>query len=155
MTRFGQILDVKNIAIDIESSDKKCAFEQASLIFENTHGIAHSKVLDNLLAREKLGSTALGHGVAVPHGRIKGLKTPLATFMRLAEPVSFDAPDEQPVNLIIFLLIPDHATQHHLEILSEIAEMLSNETFRQSLEKAPNAAAIHEQITQWVSASPL
>ena len=63
--------------------------------------------------------------MAIPHGRIKGLKAPMAALFQLASPIGFDAPDEQPVNLLIFLLVPEAATQKHLEILSEIAELLS------------------------------
>ena len=83
-------------------------------------------ITDSLFARERLGSTGLGHGVAIPHGRIKGLKAPMAAVFQLASPIGFDAPDEQPVNLLIFLLVPEAATQKHLEILSEIAELLSD-----------------------------
>ncbi len=104
---------------------------------------------DNLFARERLGSTGLGHRVAVPHGRIKGLKAPLAAFVRLAEPIPFESPDGEPVNLLIFLLIPDHVTQQHLEILSEIAEMFSDEAFRTALTTAPDAATVHARLITW------
>src|SRR3979411_859530 len=133
MTHFRQILPPKNVALDLDVSSKKRAFEQAGLIFENNCGIARSMGSDNLFARERLGSTGLGHGVAVPHGRIKGLKAPMAAFVRLADPIPFESPDGQPVNLLIFLLIPDHVTQQHLEILSEMAEMFSDEAFRTTL----------------------
>jgi HPr kinase/phosphorylase len=131
MTNLSKILSLENVLLDLEVSSKKRAFEQAGLIFENNCGIARSTVSDNLFARERLGSTGLGHGVAVPHGRIKGsksLKSPLAAFVRLAEPIPFESPDGQPVKLLFFLLIPDHVTQQHLEILSEIAEMFSDES---------------------------
>ena len=85
--------------------------------------MARATVTDNLFARESLGSTGLGAGVAIPHGRIKGLKQPLAAFMRLAEPIPFESPDGKPVSLLIFLLVPEQATQQHLEILSEIAQL--------------------------------
>lgn len=149
MTQFSQILPLKNVVLDLDVSSKKRAFEQAGLIFENNFGIARSVVSDNLFARERLGSTGLGHCVAVPHGRIKGLKAPLAAFVRLAEPIPFESPDGQPVNLLIFLLIPDHVTQQHLEILSEIAEMFSNEDFRQGLSNDPDAASVHARIIGW------
>ena len=80
MNHFSQILSLENVVLDMDVSSKKRAFEQAGLIFENNCGIARSIVSDNLFARERLGSTGLGHGVAVPHGRIKGLKAPLAAF---------------------------------------------------------------------------
>jgi PTS system nitrogen regulatory IIA component len=149
MTYFSQILSVDNVVLDLDVSSKKRAFEQAGLIFENNAGIARSAVSDNLFARERLGSTGLGHGVAVPHGRIKGLKAPIAAFVRLAAPIPFESPDGQPVSLLIFLLIPDHVTQQHLEILSEIAEMFSDAAFREVLARAVDAASAHASIVTW------
>jgi PTS system nitrogen regulatory IIA component len=149
MTNIAKILPLANVLLDLEVSSKKRAFEQAGLLFENNCSIARSTVSDNLFARERLGSTGLGHGVAVPHGRIKGLKTPIAAFVRLAEPIPFESPDGQAVSLLIFLLMPDHVTQQHLEILSEIAEMLSSEEFRNSLNTEKEASAIYEKITNW------
>jgi nitrogen PTS system EIIA component len=151
MTNLAKILPQNNVVLDLEVSSKKRAFEQAGLLFENNHGIARSTVSDNLFARERLGSTGLGHGVAVPHGRIKGLKAPLAAFVRLAEPIPFESPDGEPVKLLIFLLIPDNVTQQHLEILSEIAEMFSNDAFRTLLAEEKDAATVHARILAWQS----
>lgn len=149
MNHFSQILPPANVVLDIDVSSKKRAFEQAGLIFENNCGIARSTVSDNLFARERLGSTGLGHGVAVPHGRIKGLKAPLAAFVRLVEPIPFESPDGEPVKLLIFLLIPDHVTQQHLEILSEIAEIFSDEAFRTMLTSMQDPAAVHARLITW------
>lgn len=149
MTNFAKILSPNNVVLDLEVSSKKRAFEQAGLIFENNCGIARSTVSENLFARERLGSTGLGHGVAVPHGRIKGLKAPLAAFLRLAEPIPFESPDSQPVKLLIFLLIPDHVTQQHLETLSEIAEMFSDEAMRTLLANDPDPASVYTRIISW------
>lgn len=152
MTNLSKILSLENVLLDLEVSSKKRAFEQAGLIFENNCGIARSTVSDNLFARERLGSTGLGHGVAVPHGRIKGsksLKSPLAAFVRLAEPIPFESPDGLPVNLLFFLLIPDHVTQQHLEILSEIAEMFSDDAFRTALATDPDPKSVHARIVNW------
>jgi PTS system nitrogen regulatory IIA component len=104
-----------------------------------------------LFARERLGSTGLGYGVAIPHGRIKGMKTPLAAVFLLAEPIGFDAPDEKPVSLMIFLLVPEASTQKHLEILSEIAEMLSDAVLRDKLKQCRDAQELHLMITNWQS----
>jgi PTS system nitrogen regulatory IIA component len=149
MNHFSQILPQPNVVLDVSVSSKKRAFEQAGLLFENNCGIARSTVSDNLFARERLGSTGLGHGVAVPHGRIKGLKAPLAAFMRLADPIPFESPDGEPVRLLIFLLIPDNVTQQHLEILSEIAEMFSDAAFRETLTTMADAAAVHARLITW------
>lgn len=152
MTNLSKILSIESVCLDLEVSSKKRAFEQAGLIFENNHGIARSTVSDNLFARERLGSTGLGHGVAVPHGRIKGsksLKAPLAAFVRLVEPIAFESPDGEPVSLLFFLLIPDHVTQQHLEILSEIAEFFSDEAIRTALLTDPDAETVYQRIINW------
>jgi PTS system nitrogen regulatory IIA component len=149
MTHLSQILPQKNIVLDLECSSKKRAFEQAGLIFENNCGIARSAVSDNLFARERLGSTGLGHGVAVPHGRIRGLKSPLAAFVRLSEAIPFESPDGEPVKLLIFLLIPDNVTQQHLEILSEIAEMFSDKSFRAELTEDADASSLYTKLVNW------
>ena len=105
-------------------------------------------VLQNLRV-EAHGEIGLGHGVAIPHGRIKGLKNPLAAVLRVQQPIPFDAPDDQPVSLLIFLLVPEAATQRHLEILSEIAEMLSDRELRERLKTEDDAAKVHELISNW------
>lgn len=152
MNRLAAILPASNVLVDVEATSKKRAFEQAGLLFENQHAIARATVSDNLFARERLGSTGLGHGVAIPHGRIKGLKQPLAAVLQLANPIGFDAPDEQPVRLMIFLLVPEIATQRHLEILSEIAELLSDSALREQMKNADSAASLHGLISAWQSA---
>jgi PTS system nitrogen regulatory IIA component len=118
-------------------------------MFENNQQIARSQVFDSLFAREKLGSTGLGRGVAIPHGRIKGLKEAVGALVRTRQPIPFDAPDAQPVNLIFVLLVPDRATDAHLQILSELAQMFSDKVFRDKLLAAPGAPELHELITQW------
>ncbi len=149
MTNLAKILTPDNVVLGLEVSSKKRAFEQAGLIFENNCGIARSSVSENLFARERLGSTGLGHGVAVPHGRIKGLKAPLAAFVRLSEAIPFESPDGLPVSLLVFLLIPDHVTQQHLEILSEIAEMFSDDAFRSLLATDPDPVSVHARLIAW------
>lgn len=152
MNLVAKLLAPANILLDLEVSSKKRMFEQVGLLFENNQGIARSLVFDSLFARERLGSTGLGHGVAIPHGRIKGLKQPLAAVFQLASPIGFDAPDEQPVQLMIFLLVPEAATQKHLEILSEIAELLSDGGLREQMKGAIDAVTLHALIANWQSA---
>ncbi|MBC3873863.1 PTS sugar transporter subunit IIA [Undibacterium flavidum] len=149
MTNIAKILSLDNVLLDLDVSSKKRAFEQAGLLFENNCSIARSTVSENLFARERLGSTGLGHGVAVPHGRIKGLKNPIAAFVRLHEAIPFESPDGQAVNLLIFLLMPDNVTQQHLEILSEIAEMLSDDEFRTALQTEQDASLVYKHIITW------
>ena len=149
MNRLASILTPEQVLAQVEVTSKKRAFEEAGLLFENQHGLNRALVPDSLFARERLGSTGLGHGVAIPHGRIKGLKAPQAAVFRLAAPIGFDAPDEQPVCLLIFLLVPEAATQKHLEILSEIAELLSDAGLREQIMACGSAADLHAMVARW------
>ena len=151
MTFVAKLLPLSNVAVDIPVSSKKRLFEHLGLLFENHHGIASSVVFESLFARERLGSTGLGQGVAIPHGRIKGLKAPMAAAFQLLKPIGFDAPDDQAVSLLIFLLVPEAATQKHLEILSEIAELLSDAGMRQRLATTTDAVELHGLLTGWRS----
>lgn len=149
MTLVAKLLPPANVLLDLSVSSKKRLFEQVGLLFENNHGIARGVVFDSLFARERLGSTGLGQGVAIPHGRIKGLKEALGAFVRLAQPVAFDSPDAKPVNLVFVLLVPEQATEKHLQILSELAQMFSDRALRESMAAAPDAGALHQLIAGW------
>ncbi len=149
MSLIPTLLPLSNVVIDLDASSKKRVFEQAGLLFENNQGIARSTVFDSLFARERLGSTGLGQGIAIPHGRIKGLKEAAGAFLRLAAPVQFDAPDGRPVNLLFVLLVPEQANETHLQLLSELAQMFSDRTFREALIDAPDAEHIHEMFVNW------
>ncbi|MEY4302982.1 MAG: Nitrogen regulatory protein, partial [Pseudomonadota bacterium] len=140
------------VLVGVDATSKKRAFEEAGLLFESLHGLSRALVTDSLFARERLGSTGLGHGVAIPHGRIKGLKAPMAAVFQLEQAIGFDAPDEQAVKLLIFLLVPEAATQKHLEILSEIAEILSNASTRDNMISSATASSLHNLISKWLPA---
>ncbi len=94
MNRLASILPAAQVLVSVDATSKKRAFEEAGLLFESQHGLSRALITDSLFARERLGSTGLGHGVAIPHGRIKGLKAPMAAVFQLAQPIGFDAPDE-------------------------------------------------------------
>lgn len=152
MNRLASILPPAQVLVGVDATSKKRAFEEAGLLFESQHGLSRALITDSLFARERLGSTGLGYGVAIPHGRIKGLKAPMAAVFRLDQPIGFDAPDEQPVTLLIFLLVPEAATQKHLEILSEIAELLGDTQMRERIKASTDAAELHGLIAGWQSA---
>jgi PTS system nitrogen regulatory IIA component len=152
MNRLAAILPPAHVLVGVEVTSKKRAFEEAGLLFESLHGLNRALVADSLFARERLGSTGLGHGVAIPHGRIKGLKSPMAAVFQLDQHIGFDAPDEAPVALLIFLLVPEASTQKHLEILSEIAELLSDTALREKLKACTDAQVLHATIATWNSA---
>jgi PTS system nitrogen regulatory IIA component len=149
MNLIAKLLPPSNILLDLDVTSKKRMFEQAGLLFENNQGVGRSVVFDSLFARERLGSTGLGQGVAIPHGRIKGLKDAVGAFVRLASPVPFDAPDGNPVNLVFFLLVPEHATERHLQTLSELAQLFSDRELRERLATEKDPSSLHQTITAW------
>jgi PTS system nitrogen regulatory IIA component len=149
MNLIAKLLPLSNIVLGMDVSSKKRMFEQVGLLFENNQGIARSTVFDSLFARERLGSTGLGQGVAIPHGRIKGLRECVGAFVRLATPVAFDAPDGKPVGLVFVLLVPEQATERHLQILSELAQLFSDRELRDRLATESDEAELHHRITAW------
>jgi nitrogen PTS system EIIA component len=153
LNQIAQLLPESNILLDLEATSKKRLFEQVGQLFEDQAQIARSVVFDSLFAREKLGSTGLGQGIAIPHGRIKGLSRALGAFVRPRQPIPFDAPDGKPVGQIFVLLVPEHATEEHLQLLSELAEMFSERGFRDQLAAAGDAGSLHRLFCTWESAS--
>lgn len=149
MNQIAHLLPSSNILLELEASSKKRVFEHAGLLFENQHGIARNTVFEALFTREKLGSTGLGQGIAIPHGRIRGLKEAIGAFIRLATPVQFDSPDGKAVSLIFVLLVPETATERHLQILSELAQMFSDRAFREQLSSAADVQSLHSLFSDW------
>lgn len=149
MNCLTKILPIENIILDVFVTCKKHVFEKAGLILEKSSGISSEIIIENLLAREYLGSTGLGGGVAIPHGCVKGLKESLAAFIRLKTPIPFESPDNQDVSLLIFLLVQEQAGQQDLEILSEISQLLSNYSSRKCLEIENDIITLHKHLTQW------
>lgn len=150
MNLISKVLPPENVILDPDSTSKKRVFERVGLLFENNHKIARSQVFDSLFAREKLGSTGLGHNVAIPHGRIKGQRDAIAAFVKTQAFIPFDAPDGQPVNLIFVLLVPERATDMHLQLLGELAQMFSDKTFREQIQNNNDVTEIHRLFTNWV-----
>src|SRR5579859_1249222 len=154
MSLISRLLPVSSITLDLDVTSKKRVFEHVGLLFENALGIGRAQVFEALFARERLGSTGLGHGIAVPHGRIKGLREAAGAFVRTDSPIAFEAPDGNPVNLIFVLLVPEKATDLHLQILSELAQMFSDKEMRTQLVALPDAAAVQRLISQWEPHAP-
>jgi nitrogen PTS system EIIA component len=150
----SRLLPLNHVLLDLEASSKKRLFEQIGLTFENSLAIPRARVFDSLFEREKLGSTGLGYGVAIPHGRIKALKEPVCAFVRTASPIPFESPDGQPVSLVFAMLVPEHATEAHLELLSELAQMFSDAGLREALAATPDIQAAHRLITEWSPYAP-
>lgn len=148
MSLIGEILPLSHIVLDMEVSSKKRLFEEAGLLLEHESALPHTDVFDCLFAREKLGSTGLGQGVAIPHGRHACVKKATGAFIRTAEPVAFDAPDGKPVSLIFILLVPENATGEHLEVLSKLAGKFSQKNIRELLAGASSAEEVRKILTE-------
>jgi PTS system nitrogen regulatory IIA component len=152
MNPIAQLLTPSGIALDIDVDSKARLFDQAGALFERSAGLSRSIVSASLAAREKLGSTGLGQGIAIPHGRIKGLTKATGAFVRLTRPIAFDAPDGKPVAQLFILLVPEHATEEHLQLLSELAQMFSERSFRDQLASAATAEDLLQLFRAWEAA---
>ncbi len=149
MNLISKSLSVSRIALDMDITSKKRLFEQIGLMFENENRISRASVFDALFAREKLGSTGLGLGIAIPHGRIKHLRDTVAVFVRAKEGIPFDSPDDEPVRLVYAMLVPEHATEQHLNMLSELSQMFSDADLRESLLAATDPVVVYQLLTEW------
>lgn len=149
-TNLSKIIPLENIALHVKASDKNDLFSQIAELLKNQCSCEASAIITSLIEREQLASTGLGHAVAVPHGRLEGLKEPVAALIRLEEALPFDSPDNIPVQLLITLLIPHNVQQKHLEILSEVAEMFSDVSFRETLLSENSSEKVHALITSWL-----
>lgn len=148
MNLIAPLLNLDSIVADQSFSSKKRLFEHAAGLFEDLKGLKRQEVFDSLFERERLGSTALGYGVAIPHGRIKGLSEATGAFYRVKPPLEFDSPDGLPINLCFILLVPQHANEQHLQILGELAQMLGDAGMRERL-LAVEPAELLELLTTW------
>lgn len=144
MSLIGDILPVSHVVLDLNVSSKKRLFEEAGQLLSEEAGLSQEDVFNCLFAREKLGSTALGKGVAIPHGRTGVVKDTVGAFFRLQTPIAFDAPDEQPVSLVFILLVPENASTKHLNVLSELAGKFSQKSVRNALLSATSAESVRE-----------
>lgn len=149
MELIAKILPIGNVIAELDAGSKKRAFEQIGLLLEEQLHLGKGKIFDSLFAREKLGSTGLGHGVAIPHGRIKALTDTVGIFARMKQPIPFDAPDDAPVSLLFVLLVPEQATDLHLQILGELAHMFSDRHLREQLNASHDRDALHRLLTNW------
>jgi PTS system nitrogen regulatory IIA component len=148
---ISRILASDDVVLGLDVPNKLRALEEAAVILERRRNISHAPVLRALWRREQVGSTGLGHGIAVPHARIAGINEPVVLFVRMKSAVEFHAPDGKPVSVLFVILVPEHANDEHLKILATISEMFSNRTFRNRLEAIVEPAAIQRLFSEWTS----
>jgi PTS system nitrogen regulatory IIA component len=148
--QVAELLNLDRISCNTQSASKKRVLEQLSqLLAANQETLTQNQIFDSLISRERLGSTGLGHGVAIPHGRLKESDTTLAAFIKLQEGIDFDASDSQPVDLLFALLVPEEATDEHLQLLAQLARMFSDAELVQQLRTAPDARSLLAAIQEW------
>jgi len=146
--QISEILSSDSILCGQICSSKKAALEEISKLLANTDSsISYIEVFDCLVAREKLGSTGLGKGIAIPHGRLKGGKKTIAAFIQLQHGINYDAIDEAPVDLLFALLVPEDSTEEHLKTLAHLAEMFSNPEALEQLRSETSIDGIHKILT--------
>ena len=143
MTLASQLAEVR--ASVLVAADRDAVLEAAAELLACRQA-GGEELRISLQAREGLGSTAIGHGVAIPHGRSHALETPRGALLRLEPPVDFNAGDGQPVDLVFAMAVPDHYTHQHLMLLSELAERFSDERFRNALRNAPDAGTMRNLL---------
>lgn len=152
---IASLLTHDRVIGDGQVSSKKRALEEISaLLASGTESLTAREIFDGLIGRERLGSTGLGHGVALPHARLGDGAAPVAAFIRLQSGIDFDAIDDQPVTLVFGLLVPQESTDEHLKVLARLAQMFRDDAFCQKLQNATDSAQIIELLSQDPTGDP-
>lgn len=147
--KLSEILSPTGIRLDADATSKKRVLESASeMLADHDKSLSPRQIFDCLIAREKLGSTGLGHGVAIPHGRLAGLDKTIGVFLRVPKGVDFDAPDNEPVDLVFALLVPEESTEEHLQVLASIARYFDAELSRAALREEDSPRKARELLCQ-------
>lgn len=155
MIKIADLITPERVVCDADVSSKKRGLELLSeLVAGRDPELQSSAIFNKLIGRERLGSTGLGHGVAIPHARIEGMPSACAAFIKLPEGIDFDAFDQQPVDMLFSLVVPEHFTDEHLQILARLAEMFSDGTFCRQLRDCTDDSALHDLLVQWDAGVP-
>ena len=149
MNALAQLITPNNISLDIDVSTREELFIFVAKLFEKNHGIPANSIITCLEEREALGSTALGNGIAIPHGRVKHLEQAHIGFVRLKDSINFHTSDNHPVKALVIMLVPEAATQAHLDILAKVAQTISDNTNKNILLTEPSADNIYQLLTAW------
>lgn len=147
--RIPEILSPDRILCNNDISSKKGALETLSKLMASSEpSLTYTEIFDCLNARERLGSTGIGNGIAIPHGRFQHVRHPTAAFLKLGSGVDYDAVDQKPVDLMFSLLVPVDSTDEHLQILSCLAEMFSDTALIEQLRQESSPVKIYEILTK-------
>jgi PTS system nitrogen regulatory IIA component len=152
MNPLGELLTVDDVRLDVEASDRTQVLEQVAALLASRHGISKAAVLESLIAREQLGSTGVGHGVAIPHARMNQCAMAAGAFVRTKAAIPFDAPDGRPVSVFLGLIVPNKANQRHLQLLATAAGMFSDKGYREKLKASTDPEAAVRLLSAWPDA---
>ena len=152
--KIDQILSPDSTFCNLELSSKKKILEKVSQVMADSIDGSSQEIFESLFARERLGTTALGHGIAIPHGRIKDCQQAMAVFILLDTPVDYDAPDGQNVDIIFAILVPEQADSEQLKCLAEIAKVLSEPSLISQIRHAHCSDALYQIIDQASEKAP-
>lgn len=141
--QIGQLLDRGAIAPRVTAASKRQALNVVAEVASRAYHLDAGRLFDALMSREQAGSTGVGHGVAVPHARLAELRRMSAVFVRLEQPVAFEAVDEKPVDLLFALFAPADANGEHLRALARVSRLLRQAELRESLRQARTIDAMH------------
>ena len=148
--QIHDLISPGRVVCRLPATIKKKAMELISeLVSKEVSELSQNDIFTSLISRERLGSTGLGHGVALPHGRVEGANSAFGAFVKLEEPIDYDAIDGNPVDLLFALIVPENSTSEHLSILSQLAQMFSDETFTATLRSAQSDQQIYDLISNW------
>lgn len=142
------LLASDGIIAPLKATSKKHALQELAALAAERTGIDQHEIFNTLLQRERLGSTGLGRGIAVPHVKLAGMRSILCLFARLADPIDYESHDNEPVDLVFLLLAPDHAGGDHLKALASISRVVREPSIIEALRNAPDAAAIRGALTR-------
>jgi PTS system nitrogen regulatory IIA component len=149
---IAQLMSRDHVLLGLDVANREALFVELGRFFEQRYALPAAAVTAGLAAREALGSTGLGQGVAVPHGQIKGLREAMVLYVRPATPIAFDAPDGKPVSDIVALLVPKWANTTHLRLLADVAERFCDHQFREQLHACGDAHAVCQLFVEYVAA---
>jgi PTS system nitrogen regulatory IIA component len=154
MNPVGELLTPDDIRLDLDVSTKEQLLEQVAALLAARHGLSRTFILESLTAREQLGSTGVGHGVAIPHARMNQCAAAAGVFVRTRSAIPFDAPDGKPVSVFLGLIVPNKAVERHLQILATAAGMLGDRNFREKLKTCNDPLLMGQFLAAWPDAPP-
>lgn len=149
MNPLGELMSLEDIRLDVQAANKLELLEHVAALLGARHGVSAAAIFDGLSARERLGSTGVGHGVAIPHARMPECFSAAGVFVRTRSAIPFDAPDHKPVSVFLGLIVPVRATDQHLHLLATAAAMFGDRSYRDRIKACDSPTALLALLKGW------